>query len=97
MHGTCVRCGDNLGYTPAEGVTIQCARCTMARCLRYECEDVARLQAVDMEAVAALRKQRGWSQGDLALHLRISKSAVGKAERGLILCPREVADWLDSQ
>jgi ribosome-binding protein aMBF1 (putative translation factor) len=59
-----------------------------------ERQDIARLEAVDMEAVVAARKERGWSQEDLALYLRLPKSVVSKAERGMILCPREIADWI---
>jgi ribosome-binding protein aMBF1 (putative translation factor) len=69
----------------------------MGRCLGIQAKLDAQREAVDMSDVVAARKVKGWSQEDLALHLKLPKSTVGKAERGQVLCPQEIVDWLDSQ
>lgn len=94
MNAFCIGCGDDLGFNAEDGIDITCGTCVQVRCGIVSNEASLRLSAVDVADVQAKRSELGWSQEDLALHLAIPKSHVSGFERGLRLCPQEVADWI---
>lgn len=93
----CANCASDVGYDAEDDVLVTCSRCVQAKCLRLEAGDEARLARIDPDEVRRLRKERGWSQSDLAIALRLTTNQVSAFERGLRLPPKRLADWVEAQ
>ena len=92
---SCAKCGADIGYTPAEGVTVTCGSCVQGLCageLRRQEDKLAHYSGLDC---IAKRKQLQWTQSMLGSRVGISVQKVSAFERGLDLCPAEVAAWMD--
>ena len=93
----CTDCGSDITGNYSEDADITCGICTQFRCQVSERRAQRRLAAIATEDFVTLRKQHGWTQGDLAVKLGVPQSQVAAFEQGKDLPNAKLAEWFESE
>jgi DNA-binding transcriptional regulator YiaG len=89
----CLYCKDEYNR-PDELVDFICSSCTLKLAAIAEQREEEEKKQYTGDMLKVLRKEKGWTQEVLALHLNIPKYKVTQFETGEILCPRPILAWM---
>ena len=95
MAATCVQCSLEVRGNWDDGWDVVCPKCTQRGVALAEAREHHRLSGLDPELCIEARHLEGWTQQDLAQHLRLPVGHVAAFEQGHGLAPPEVEVWME--